>query len=263
LPPAPGQKSPAAPPPKPDERCSATLAENTDPATVREWRLPARCSFGDALIDQPLDALELHARDDGANVDGFIERRTHSKRVHAVLNLADQLSAMLSCISRREPAQQTCPWLNQMPSTRPSTALSKSASSKMTKGDLPPSSREKLLVALRRGLANRAPNFRRTGERNLVDVGMFHQCFAGRSIAGNDVHDARGEPASWQICANASAVRGVNSAGFSTTVFPVASAGAIFHASMSNGKFHGMIWPTTPQAVYPGNSCSSNWAQPA
>ena len=40
-----------------------------------------------------------------------------------------------------------------------------------------------------------------------------------------------------------SAVSGVVSAGFSTTVFPAASAGAIFHASISSGKFHGMIWP--------------------
>ena len=39
---------------------------------------------------------------------------------------------------------------------------------------------------------------------------------------------------------------GVNSAGLSTTVFPMASAGATFHASMSRGKFQGMIWPTTP-----------------
>jgi hypothetical protein len=33
----------------------------------------------------------------------------------------------------------------------------------------------------------------------------------------------------------------VVSAGFSTTVFPAASAGAIFHAAISSGKFHGMI----------------------
>ena len=39
---------------------------------------------------------------------------------------------------------------------------------------------------------------------------------------------------------------GVVSAGLSTTVFPVASAGAIFHAAISSGKFHGMIWPATP-----------------
>jgi hypothetical protein len=43
-----------------------------------------------------------------------------------------------------------------------------------------------------------------------------------------------------------SAVSGVNSAGLSTTAFPAASAGATFHASMSSGKFHGMICPTTP-----------------
>ena len=44
------------------------------------------------------------------------------------------------------------------------------------------------------------------------------------------------------------AVSGVNSAGFSTTVQPAASAGAIFQASISSGKFHGMICPTTPTA---------------
>jgi hypothetical protein len=43
-------------------------------------------------------------------------------------------------------------------------------------------------------------------------------------------------------------VSGVNSAGFSTTVLPAAIAGAIFQASISSGKFQGMIWPTTPIA---------------
>jgi hypothetical protein len=72
-----------------------------------------------------------------------------------------------------------------------------------------------------------------------------------------------GSPISMQISAKASPVRGVNSAGFSTTVFPAASAGAIFHASISKGKFQGMICPITPQAVYPGNSDGSNCAHPA
>ena len=55
-----------------------------------------------------------------------------------------------------------------------------------------------------------------------------------------------GRPASRQISAKASAVSGVYSAGFSTTVLPAASAGAIFQASISSGKFHGMTWPQTP-----------------
>jgi hypothetical protein len=49
-----------------------------------------------------------------------------------------------------------------------------------------------------------------------------------------------------QIAASSSAVSGVCSAGFSTTVFPQASAGATFQAAMSSGKFHGMMAPTTP-----------------
>jgi hypothetical protein len=55
-----------------------------------------------------------------------------------------------------------------------------------------------------------------------------------------------GRPISPQISANFSAVIDVNSAGLSTTVLPIASAGAIFQASISSGKFQGMIWPTTP-----------------
>ena len=45
------------------------------------------------------------------------------------------------------------------------------------------------------------------------------------------------------ISANFSAVTLVVSAGLSTTVLPIASAGASFHASISSGKFHGMTWP--------------------
>jgi hypothetical protein len=41
---------------------------------------------------------------------------------------------------------------------------------------------------------------------------------------------------------------GVCSAGMSTTQLPAASAGASFQAAMQDGKFHGMIWPTTPAA---------------
>ena len=43
---------------------------------------------------------------------------------------------------------------------------------------------------------------------------------------------------------------GVCSAGFKTTQFPAASAGASFHTAMSSGKFHGMICPTTPSGSW-------------
>src|SRR5215813_7210578 len=62
-----------------------------------------------------------------------------------------------------------------------------------------------------------------------------------------------------------SADSGVVSAGLSTTVLPAASAGAIFQASISSGKFHGMIWPATPSGFGRrlGKAYSSLSAQPA
>ena len=43
---------------------------------------------------------------------------------------------------------------------------------------------------------------------------------------------------------------GVLSAGLSTTTFPAPSAGASFQAAIRIGKFHGMIWPTTPSGSW-------------
>ena len=61
------------------------------------------------------------------------------------------------------------------------------------------------------------------------------------------------------------AVSGVVSAGFNTTVFPVANAGANFQAAISNGKFQGIICPTTPKgsATLPGKAYSNLSAHPA
>src|SRR6266508_3150749 len=66
-----------------------------------------------------------------------------------------------------------------------------------------------------------------------------------------------GKPASNTRSASRSALSGVCSAALSTTVQPAANAGAIFHAAISSGKFHGMICPTTPtgsRTVYDRNS---------
>ena len=43
---------------------------------------------------------------------------------------------------------------------------------------------------------------------------------------------------------------GVCSAGFNTTQFPAANAGANFQAAMSIGKFQGIICPTTPNGSW-------------
>ena len=50
-----------------------------------------------------------------------------------------------------------------------------------------------------------------------------------------------GTPASSSSCTKKSVVSGVSSAGFTTTVQPAASAGAILRVAIASGKFHGVI----------------------
>ena len=55
-----------------------------------------------------------------------------------------------------------------------------------------------------------------------------------------------GSSASSKMPAQSDADNGVNSAGFSTTVQPEASAGPSFHDSSMNGVFQGVMRPATP-----------------
>src|SRR5437016_12795856 len=55
-------------------------------------RLPASCTFRHSLVYEATDALQLHGRNDGPNVDGLIQRRTDAKRIHAVANFLGQRS---------------------------------------------------------------------------------------------------------------------------------------------------------------------------
>jgi hypothetical protein len=58
-----------------------------------------------------------------------------------------------------------------------------------------------------------------------------------------------GSPASSKSLHSSSAIAGVCSAGLRTTVFPATRAGPIFQAGMAQGKFQGVINPTTPMGT--------------
>jgi hypothetical protein len=81
-------------------------------------------------LHQPGDGGELHGINDGAHVDGLVERVADAEAVHARAELAVEGGRHALLHESREPAQQTWPWLNQIASTSPSTAESRSASSK-------------------------------------------------------------------------------------------------------------------------------------
>src|SRR5262249_54464921 len=54
-----------------------------------DLRLPAGGAFRDSLIHQLLNAVELHAGYDRADVDGLVEWRSPAQRAHAGTNFSD------------------------------------------------------------------------------------------------------------------------------------------------------------------------------
>src|SRR6266545_2639783 len=136
-------------------------------------------------------------------------------------------SAIPSCMSRRDPAQQTCPWLNQMASTTPSTTLSRSASSNTMNGLFPPSSSDSFFPepAVRRRMV------RPTSVEPVNAILSTSECWTisspVRPSPVTTFSTPGGSPDSCAIWARHSAVSGVNSAGFRTIVFPAAAGNTI------------------------------------
>ena len=117
------------------------------------------------------------------------------------------------------------------------------------KADLPPSSSDSFLPVPAVALRMILPTSDEPVKAILSTPGWLTIAAPAPGPPGKMLTTPLGTPARSQISANSTAVSGVNSAGFSTIVQPAASAGAIFHASISSGKFHGMIWPTTPAGL--------------
>jgi len=55
------------------------------------------------------ECVPVERCDDGTDVDGFIERGADAEPLIRSRIFSMSAPAMLSCISSREPAQQTCP----------------------------------------------------------------------------------------------------------------------------------------------------------
>ncbi|MNH20253.1 hypothetical protein D3C79_800140 [compost metagenome] len=140
-----------------------------------------------------------------------------------------------------------------MPNTAAFTACSRSASSSTTKGLLPPNSRATCLrcsppLAIR-------PIPRPTGVDPVKVISDGVSCSTKASPISlpaptTTLSTPAGSPASSKIRANSSPPHtGVSLAGLTTTALPSAKAGAIERWVRCRGKFHGLMTPTTPNAL--------------
>ncbi len=128
----------------------------------------------------------------------------------------------------------------------PSIAWSSGASSKTMLAALPPSSSVSFLCDPATARAIILPTAVEPVKATLLTSGWRT---SSMPISPGPVmmFTTPGGRSAWRTTsANRYAVSGVVEAGLRTTVFPAARAGAIFQASISSGKFHGMICAATP-----------------
>ena len=109
-------------------------------------------------------------------------------------SLARIAAATPSCTSRREPAQQTWPWLNQIEVDH---ALDRAVDVGVVEDDerrLAAELQRQALAAARRRLADRPADLGRAGEGDLVDPGMRDQRRAGGPCPGDDIDHPGRQP---------------------------------------------------------------------
>src|SRR5471030_1092996 len=142
---------------------------------------------------------------------------------------------------------QVWPVLRYLDAIAPSTAASRSASSKTIKGALPPSSIETFFTVLAHCCISNLPISVEPVKDSLRTIGLED---ISPPIAEAEpvttLSTPAGMPARWASSASAVAEKGVMVAGLITTGQPAASAGAHLRVIMALGKFHGVMAATTP-----------------
>ena len=147
----------------------------------------------------------------------------------------------------RDRAQQSWPALPKTALGAAAAARSRSASAKIRLADLPPSSRVTRLIVCAAPSITRRPTSVEPVNPILATSGWaMSRSPTTEPGPTSTLTTPKGRPASRASSAKRSAVSGVSSAGFRTTVLPHARAGPSFQLASMSGKFHGTISPTTP-----------------
>ena len=146
----------------------------------------------------------------------------------------------------RVPERQTWPAFMYW-ATTVDAAASRSASSRTTNGDLPPSSK---LTGVRLSAAARPMDFAVSVDpvklmRSTSEL-LTSAAPASSPMPCTTFSTPAGSPASCAMSASSEQVSGAHSGGLRTMVEPAASAGPTFHVVSMKGAFHGVMSAATP-----------------
>ncbi len=138
--------------------------------------------------------------------------------------------------------------LRYFEASAPSTAWSRSASSKTMNGALPPSSSETFFTVVAHCAISCLPTAVEPVKENFRTSGFWvsSRPTSLARVVVTTLNTPLGRPARSASSARASAESGVSSAGLITKAQPAAMAGAALRVIMALGKFHGVMAVTTP-----------------
>ena len=152
-------------------------------------------------------------------------------------------SATGSATWKRLAAVQASPMLRILAIIAPSTAASRSASSKIRNGALPPSSMEtRSTLSAAWAIRDRPTSVEPVNDSLRVRLSLISGSMtAPERLVVMMLQTPAGRPTSSRIPPRASIDRGVRAAGLMTMVQPAATAGPILRVPMAMGKFQGVM----------------------
>ena len=165
-----------------------------------------------------------------------------------LISIFSNLLKTFSCIITLDAAVHLCPVVPNAPHKTPSKARFKFASSIIIIAFLLPNSKFTFFN----------PAFSRINFPVSLDPVKDNPRILGCLIIGfptlfpepvTKFKTPFGNPTFSIIFTSSTAQRGVSELGLKIIVFPQINAGAIFHAGIAIGKFHGVINPTTPMGI--------------
>jgi hypothetical protein len=173
----------------------------------------------------------------------------------APLSISTSRSAASSCTHSTRSAEQRWPALSKAEAITSATTCSVSADESTIIAFCPPVSAMSGTgapcgaEALRERLLQQPRDLGRAGEHHALHARIGHQRGAhGFAAAGQQLHRARGTPASHSTRTASAATSGVCSAGLASTGLPAASAAATWPVKIASGKFHGLMHTIGPSA---------------
>ena len=138
------------------------------------FRLPAGRAFRDSLLHQSVDAFQLYTSDDCADIDGFIERRSHSERAHAQSQFSGQLFGDAFLYQQTRSRAAHLPLIQPDSVHQAFNGRVEIGVFKNNEWRFAAKFERKFFVGLRGGTPNRSTDLSGTGEGNFVHAGMLY-----------------------------------------------------------------------------------------